>query len=526
MEAAFTLVLHAHLPYVRGAGRWPHGEEWVHEAILACYLPLLVALHDLRAEGVRFRMVLSLTPILLEQLADPDIDRRFLEYADDQISRANTDANRLADEGNFQPALVAADYRARYTTLRDAYLHRFSRDLCGAFASLARSGEVEILTSAATHGYLPLLDEVSVDSQLRIGRASSARRLGITPTGIWLPECAYRPGLERALERNGLTHFFTDPHLLSDRATARASMSLEADRSGGALAQDQTLRGSDRGADAERPYLVDSSRVAVIARHDELSLRVWSSVYGYPGDPMYREFHRKDPQTGLRYWRVTGPAASLGEKSDYVIEDAQARVAVHAEHFVDGVRAACAGAADDAFVVAAFDAELFGHWWYEGVEWLTAVLRRLADARVRTRTAAEHLALHPPLEHVALAEGSWGKGNDHSTWVSAETAWMFDELVAMAARLALCTALPTDPPQDLFRARAARQAVRELLLAQSSDWPFLVTTGQAAAYASDRFRSHAQRFSRALELAREGGAANDAELLTLEGIDNPFPDAT
>ena len=526
MTAAFTLVLHSHLPYVRGAGRWPHGEEWVHEAILATYLPLLVALHDLRAEGVRFRLVLGLTPILLEQLADSDIDRRFLEYVQDQIARADTDANRLADEGSDQPALVAADYRARYTALRDAYVHRFSRDLCSAFASLARSGEVEILTSAATHGYLPLLDDVSVDSQLRIGRASSARLLGIAPTSIWLPECAYRPGLERALERNGLTHFFTDPHLLSDRATARVSIPPQAERSGGALAHERTPRGSGDGADAARPYLVGSSPVAVIARHDELSLRVWSSVYGYPGDPAYREFHRKDPRTGLRYWRVTGPAAPLGEKSEYVIEDARARVTSHAEHFLGGVRAACAVAADDGFVVAAFDAELFGHWWYEGVEWLTAVLRGLAAACIPTRTAAEHLALHPPSERVALAEGSWGKGNDHSTWMNDQTAWMFDELATMAQRLAVITALPLVPEHERFRARAARQAARELLLAQSSDWPFLVTTGQASEYASERFRSHAQRFSRALALAQDGTPANDAELTTLEGIDNPFPDAT
>lgn len=577
MGGAFTFVLHSHLPFVRGAGRWPHGEEWIHEAILGTYLPLLVALHDLRESGLRFRLVLGLTPILLEQLADPDIDRRFVEYADLQVGRAHADANRLAEEGHAQRALVACHYRERYRALRDAYLHRFGRDLCGAFAALARSGELEILTSAATHGYLPLLDDASIEAQLAIGRSSTKQRLGLEPAGIWLPECAYRPGLETALERHGLTHFFIDRHLLGDRATARANARVvtapaarlsaardpDAVRSGGASEagrpagpsrpepgdpsgardRDAERSGAARKADADRsggalariepepvpaagglrPYLVGGSRVAAIARHDAISGQVWASSYGYPGDAAYREFHKKDARTGLRYWRVTGSGVPLDGKAEYVLEDARARAALHAADFVAAVRGALERTPADALLVAAFDSELFGHWWYEGVDWLAAVLRGLVASHVPMATAAEHLAAHPPRERAVLAEGSWGKGNDHSTWENEGTAWMQDELAAMAAALA---ALRADPPDVPLRARAALQAVRELLLAQASDWPFLVTTGQAADYATERFRTHAMRFRRALDLARRGTPDDEPDLRGLERTDDPFPDAS
>jgi 1,4-alpha-glucan branching enzyme len=199
MTDAYALVLHSHLPYVRGAGRWPHGEEWVHEAILGTYLPLLVLLHDLRDEGVRYRITIGLTPTLIEQLADPDICTRFLAYADDQIRRAELDAWDFGVAGASAKQAVAEFYRGSYGRLKLAFTQRFGRDIVGAFADLARTGEVEILTSAATHGYLPLLDARSVEAQLRVGLASTKRLVGIEPTGIWLPECAYKPGLERAL---------------------------------------------------------------------------------------------------------------------------------------------------------------------------------------------------------------------------------------------------------------------------------------------------------------------------------------
>ena len=531
----FVLALHSHLPYCRGAGRWPHGEEWVHEAVLGTYLPLLVLLHDLRDGGVPYRIVIGLTPILIEQLADRDINVRTLEYIDDQVVRAERDLRRFTDAGDRAHVELADFYVGSYGRLREAYRTRFGRDLVGAFAELAKSGHVEILTSAATHGYLPLLDRASVDAQLQIGLRSSRRLTGLDPTGIWLPECAYAPGLEKALAAHGITHFFTDVALLPGHA--RPAGDLRWRRGQSELgrwapqeerAQVATAQTTSSDVDLLRPYYVADSDVVAIARHERVSSQVWSAFTGYPGDAQYREFHRKDTTSGLRYWRVTSVHKGLGEKEEYSPRRAAERTREHASHFVSVVREELSGPrADgrDPLLAVTFDSELFGHWWFEGVDWLGLVLRELTESDIRVATAAEYLDREPPKERVALSEGSWGKNNDHSTWLNEGTAWMWDELGRLAGDMeGLRGAVRRG---DLFRERAARQAMRELLLAQSSDWPFLVTTGQAADYAVERFRSHAHRFRRAVALAHSGDPTEDeVELRSLEHADNPFPDAS
>lgn len=530
---AFAFVLHSHLPYARGAGRWPHGEEWIHEAVLGTYLPILTTLHDLRAADVPFRMTIGLTPILLDQLADRDVIQRTIQYIDDQIRRADTDREHLQAEGHGHRAELAAFYSAIYRSLGTAYVARFDRDIPGAFADLARTGHVEILTSAATHGYLPLLDEATVRLQLATGRHASRQLLGIEPTGIWLPECAYRPGLETILEEHGFTHFFTDANLLVGVPAARGRMRRsprELDRSGAALAaiaemERPPVPPPSGGTDVFRPYLVAGSGVAVIARHPEASGQVWSASIGYPGDPQYREFHRKDERSGLRYWRVTDMTSGLDRKQEYVPHAASERVHTHAEHFVSLVRreleAHRARTGGDGLLTVTFDSELFGHWWFEGVDWLAEVLRRMAAGGPRTTTIAERLAASPPEDRIELREGSWGKENDHSTWVNERTGWIWQELAQMERRLGDVRRATSN---DAFHQRALRQAARELLLASASDWPFLVTTGQAADYAVERFRSHALRFHRACELARRGAADDEVELRSLEHADDPFPD--
>jgi 1,4-alpha-glucan branching enzyme len=523
MDGVFLLVLHSHLPYVRGAGRWPHGEEWVHEAILGTYLPLLIALTDLHQEGVPFRLTIGLTPTLLEQLAHPEIASRFLEYVADQVTRADAEARDAASEGRRR---LAERYAHTYRDLLRAFSERFSNDLPAAFASLARAGHLEILASAATHGYLPLLDEASVHAQLALGRAVTRRVLDVEPTGLWLPECAYRPGLERILEDHGVAHFFTDAALLAAVVgTTDGESENGLPRSGGLAAS--AVGAASPAADSpgtDRAYLVGSSTVAVVPRDPDVSGQVWSAQVGYPGDGAYREFHRKDERSGLRYWRVTDIAAGLADKAEYDPAAAAERVRTHAAHFGSVVRAELAAATArsgrPALIAATFDTELFGHWWFEGVDWLALVLRSLADV---SATAAESLEAVRPRERVRLREGSWGKRSDHSTWANADTSWMWDELGRMSGEL---SRLREHPPDGALRARAARQAVRELLLAQSSDWPFLHTTGQAADYAIERFRSHAVRFQRMVQLAHAGTAADESELRSLERADDPFPDAS
>ena len=518
MADAFLLVLHSHLPFVRGAGRWPHGEEWVHEAILGTYLPLLVALHDLREDGVPYRITIGLTPTLLEQLAHREIKERFLEYVDDQIARADADR---ATASSLSRRELSDFYRRTYRGLREAFLLRFGSDVAAAFADLAATGHVQILTSGATHGYLPLLDEASVHAQLARGRSATQRITGVEPTGIWLPECAYRPGLETFLGAHGIDHFFTDAPLLAGRSGGAPAQRAWSSSAWSGAAHEAP--GAPAWADVFRPYLVGESGVAAFARHPEISGQVWSAQMGYPGDPAYREFHRKDDRSGLRYWRVTDTRTDLAAKADYDVPAAAERVRVHAAHFASRVRDELVSArrrtGTDAIVTTTFDSELFGHWWFEGVDWLSLVLRDLADL---TATAAERLAAFPPRARIELREGSWGKGSDHSTWLNAETEWMWRALGRMSDDLA---GLLAAEPANGLRLRAAAQAERELLLAQSSDWPFLVTTGQAAQYAAERFRMHETRFARSLAMARGGTSADEAELRTLERVDDVFPDA-
>jgi 1,4-alpha-glucan branching enzyme len=523
MNDAFALVLHSHLPYARGAGRWPHGEEWVHEAILGTYLPLLGLLHDLRDTNVAYRITIGLTPTLLDQLGDADIDHRFVEYVDDQIRRAEQDVRRFGGNGETDRGALAMFYLSLFRAHKQAYTQRFGHDLVGAFADLARTGHVEILTSAATHGYLPLLDPPSVHAQLAEGTRTTRRRTGVEARGIWLPECAYAPGLEEILESFGLTHFFTDPALLGGKRLVAAGHRFEGRRSGAGF---ETRLVDPDSVDMLRPYLVRHSKVAAVTRHDKVSGQVWSAMMGYPGDPSYREFHRKDDTTGLRYWRVTDVHVGLGGKAMYSPGGAAERVRAHADHFVGLVRDTLAARPDpksSALLCVTFDAELFGHWWFEGIDWLGRVLRELSARGPRLVTVDEYLRSEPPAERVALQEGSWGKNNDHTTWANERTAWMWSDLARMGDEMAALRAIQVADP---MRVRAAKQAARELLLAQSSDWPFLVTTGQAADYAVERFRSHALRFRRCLELARRGVADDEVELRSLERADNPFPDAS
>ena len=519
---SFALVLHSHLPYARGAGRWPHGEEWVHEAILGTYLPLLGLLHDLREAGVGYRMTIGLTPTLLEQLGDADIDHRFIEYVDDQIKRADQDVKRFGGNGDTDRGGVAMFYLSLFRAHRRAYVERFRRDLVGAFADLARTGHIEILTSGATHGYLPLLDTASVHAQLAAGTRTTRRRTGIEPRGIWLPECAYAPGLEEIVEAYGLTHFFSDPALLGGKRLVAETHRFEQRRSGAGIAAPLV---DPNAVDVLRPYLVRESNVAVVARHDTVSGQVWSAMMGYPGDASYREFHRKDEKSGLRYWRVTDVTSGLSSKATYSPGAASNSVRSHAEHFVRLVRETLANRPHrdrPALLTVTFDAELFGHWWFEGIDWLGRVLRDLAANGPRPVTVDAYLRERPARERVELQEGSWGKNNDHSTWVNERTSWMWSELARMAREM---EGLHAASASGALHERAGRQAARELLLAQSSDWPFLVTTGQAADYAAERFRSHALRFRRAAEIARNGTSVDEVELRSLERADNPFPDA-
>lgn len=548
-RGAFTFVLHSHIPYCRRAGRWPHGEEWLHEAMAETYVPLLVELYNLHEEGVPIHLTLGITPVLAEQLADPLVLDHFDAYLQEKLQAAEGDIARFREKERDPLRLeLARFYRDWYEGVQEAFRERFGRDLIGAFRRLQEAGVVELLTSAATHGYLPLLErDSSIYGQLAVGVATYQRHFGRAPRAVWLPECAYRPafyadrpggryykpGLEEFLLDLGLRLFFGETHTIEGgRPVGKATDEVVGPY--GNIPRRYLVPLPEEYAEPTLrttylPYWVGLSEVAVIGRNNRTGMQVWSADWGYPGDADYREFHKKDGLSGLQYWRVTGPRLDLAHKDLYRPQWARYKVEQHAEHFSRLVEdLLCAFHAETGrFGICAsnYDTELFGHWWFEGVAWLGAVLRRLARSEVvDLTTASAYLEAHPPEETLVLPEGSWGAGGTHFTWDNPDTHWMWDPIHEAERKMEEVVARYPQAPED--QALVLTQAARELLLLQASDWPFLVTTGQAAAYAVERFQTHLDRFHRLADLALAGRLGPEAQALAREffALDNVFPD--
>ena len=547
---AFTFVLHSHLPYARQAGMWPHGEEWVHEAIAETYVPLLDALNDLVDEGVDFRITISVTPILAEQLADQTIKEHFLTYAEERAAWAAADISRFADVGDDEMKQLAIHFHHWYSRILASFRDRYGCDVIGALAKLQDAGYVEVSTSAATHGYLPLLSrDSSIFGQLQTGVASYRRHFGRDPKAIWLPECAYRPaywdetdgeairrpGLESFLAAQGLGVFFVETHSV-EGGHPIGKAAGEAIGIYGAVARRYTIELSpseqkEPGTTYKAYWVGDEpGKVAVMGRNARTGQQVWSGDFGYPGDLWYREFHRKDAVSGMQYWRIGGPGLDLGQKPAYDPSRAQERIGEHAAHFVGLVNELLIHHAETTgefgMICSNYDTELFGHWWFEGVDWIKQVLRGLAESpAVELTTASGFLADHAPDRVMAVPESSWGSGGNHFTWLNPETEWMWPVIHGAEQRMERLVAENPEATGD--QAEVLAQAARELLLLQSSDWPFLVTTGQAKEYASRRFSDHVDRFNSLAELAERGGDLTEVDRAFVDALaerDNPFPD--
>ncbi len=546
-NGAFTFVLHSHLPYAREAGMWPHGEEWVHEGISETYLPLLDALYDLKEEGVDYRITVSVTPILAEQLGDPLIASHFESFAEERATWAAADVERFAAAGDDHLRRLAEYYQAWYSSTLKSFRSRHNRDILGALKALQDEGYVEISTSAATHGYLPLLGrDSSIFGQLRTGIGSYEGAFGRKPTAIWLPECAYRPGrsadetsdgiarpaIESFLMGQGIRVFFTETHTVEGgRPMGKAA--AEAIGPYGQVYQRITVEPTDDLQDEPgttyKAYWVGDAagNVAVLARNNRTGQQVWSGASGYPGDPAYREFHRKDGVSGMQYWAIGAPGTDLGDKPLYDPDMARGRAESHSDHFAQLVEELLeqyrAAEGKPGVIASNYDTELFGHWWFEGVAWLKGVLRRLAESdSVDLVTATQVVDAYTPDRVIELPESSWGAGGNHSTWMNPQTEWMWPIIHGAERRMEILVAELADADGDM--ARALAQAGRELLLLQSSDWPFLVTTGQAREYATKRFREHVERFDEMADVAEAGEFGPKAleRLKALEQRDNPF----
>ncbi|GAB93991.1 1,4-alpha-glucan branching protein domain-containing protein [Gordonia rhizosphera] len=453
----FTLVLHSHLPWLANHGRWPVGEEWLYQSWAGAYLPLFAMLRRLADDGLADQLSLGITPVLAAQLDDPHCTSSMYEWLADWRLRA---VEAAADRDPVRRELGHREHRAATAALADFETH-WRHGGSPQIRMLAASGVVEILGGPLAHPFAPLLAPRLREFSLGEGLVDAHTRWGIDPTGIWAPECAFAPGMEAEYARAGVSHFMVDgPTLHGDTALGRT---------------------------------VGDTDVVAFGRDLVVSYRVWSPKSGYPGHAAYRDFHTYDHVTGLKPVRVTGRRVPSAGKKPYDPHRADAVIDRHVEDFVAHVRrrllAESARQGRPALVVAAFDTELFGHWWHEGPVWLERVLRRLPDAGIRISTLASARRDGFVGDAVDLPASSWGSGKDWRVWNGP----LVEHLVRLNAEvtetaLATIDKLLASAPG---RNRVADQILRETLLTAASDWPFMVSKDTAANYAVERAHKHA-----------------------------------
>ncbi len=543
----FVLALHSHLPYVLNHGRWPHGSDWICEAAVDTYLPLLEMLNGLEREGVACPITLGITPILGAQLAHPTFARELRAFFRQRLAACDEAIADFHQTGEKTLTPIAEFWRGRLARLERLF-ERVDGDLIAALRHHQGGGRIELISSAATHGFLPLLarDE-SVRFQLLVGRAEHRRLFGRDPSGCWAPECAYRPrgrwqphpearaqddrpGIEEFLGEAGYRYFFTDSHL----AQAGRTLGLyhHAEFPDGELMTAEDPLALPTARSPYRGYLVSPRpglpNVATLVRDPHSSRVVWSRQQGYPGDGGYLEFHKIRFPGGLKFWRVTDPAVDLGGKQRYDPNGARARAREHALNYVAVLRdiAAAEGASGGELIAVPFDTELFGHWWFEGIDFLTDVYRAFGDTAApfpRPTTAFEHFDRNPPAAAVELAEGSWGANGDFSKWLNPGTEWTWIRLWRAEDRFWNVVDQSLGDPDA---AEVLAQAARELLLAQSSDWQFIISSATAADYASKRFTEHLDNLERLVVPLENRVITIEARLLAadLRTRNDVFPD--
>jgi 1,4-alpha-glucan branching enzyme len=524
MGNLFSLVLHTHLPMVVNHGRWPHGTDWLCEAAFECYLPLLDSAHRLLADGITPKWTINVSPVLTEQLASPEFQKELAFYYENVRRSCVDSSEHFRREGRHDLVALTRFWEEFYERMWELH-RRIGGDILGTLAELERQGAIELITCAATHGYLPLLSrDESIHLQLRTAVETHRRHFGRAPRGIWLPECAYRPryewttptgreqgkarrmrpGVEEMLAVHGLRYFIADSHLIAASAPVFLYQDYFPLRAEVSEPPAEPPRARPRTPYA--PWRIASrggtGEAVAFFRDPKTTLQVWSREHGYPGDFAYLEFHKKHWPGGLRLWRITDGSGDLGTKAPYGPEAAMRQVGLQADHFVELVRDTVtqAGANGSAMICSPYDAELFGHWWFEGPAWLEQVARRLSAIGITSATLGEALEKVPPRGPVALPEGSWGEGGDHRVWLNPDTEWTWDRVYSAEAEWTELLAR-LDGTQGDFR-RVLAQATRELLLLEASDWQFLITTWAARDYAERRVAEHYAEFKRLAEMAR------------------------
>ncbi len=513
-----SLVLHAHLPYVRHPEYDDFLEEdWLYEAITETYIPLLEVFDGLERDGVDWRMTMSVTPTLAGMLSDPLLQYRYVRHIDNLIALANKELERTRMQPEFYR--LAQMYLERFTRAREVFVNRYDHNLLHGFRRFYDTGKLEIITCCATHGFLPLmLNRNAARVQIEQGAREHERHFGRRPKGIWLAECGYAPGVDELLAEAGIKYFFVDTH-------------------GVLFAHPRPRYG------VYAPVACPNTGVLCLARDTESSKQVWSAVEGYPGDYNYREFYRDigfdldfeylkphlhkigiRHNTGMKYYKITGPG---DHKEPYNPQVAREKAAEHAGNFMFNREKQVewlSGSMDGrpALIVAPYDAELYGHWWYEGPMWIDFLLRKMCydQQTIKTITIPEYMEKHPQVQVCQPTMSSWGYKGYAEVWLEGSNDWIYPHLTELADRMVeLAQAYPDPYP---LKRRALNQAARELLLAQSSDWAFIMKTGTMVEYAVQRTTVHVLNFNHLYEQIKHD-TIDEAWLAEVERRHNLFP---
>jgi 1,4-alpha-glucan branching enzyme len=516
--ASLALILHAHLPFVRHPEHeYFLEEDWFFEAVTESYIPLLRMMQRLLSDGVRFKLTMSLTPTLCAMLQDQLLRERYVRHLDLLLDLAAREQKRNRTDPQLRA--LAQFYFEMFRQTRAFFVDEWKSDLLEAFRKIRDTGALEIIASAATHGLLPMLQRQSPQAaraQVLMGRDVYVELFGAEPLGFWLPECAYAPGLELTLQEANVRWFVLDAHGL--------------------------LFGEPRPLLSIYAPCYTRAGPAAFARDRDSSRQVWSAQGGYPGDPAYREFYRDAgfdlalehlgpiahgarKFSGVKYHRITGQGE---EKELYDLRAAQRIAAKHAAHFVQQRREQIREigvAGFDPIVVVPFDAELFGHWWFEGPHFLERVIRETANQQeFYLTTPSEYLAAHPTQQISQPATSSWGEHGYFEVWLDESNAWIYPHLCAAARRMSELARRCATAETNLTNIceRVLKQLARELLLAEASDWAFLIKTGTARDYARQRVTVHLARFNR-LHNQFVANKVDENSLRDLEWRDNIFP---
>ncbi|HKB34929.1 MAG TPA: 1,4-alpha-glucan branching protein domain-containing protein [Gemmataceae bacterium] len=514
------LVLHAHLPFVRHPEYEDFLEEdWLYEAVTETYIPLLEVFDSLERDGVDWRMTMSVTPTLAAMLSDPLLQYRYVQRIENLIRLASKEVERTRWESEFNH--LARMYHARFCRAREVFVNQYKNNLLNGFRRFFDAGKLELITCAATHGFLPLMvvNENARRAQIEVGCREFERHFGRRPQGIWLPECGYIEGIDELLRDSGVRYFFTDTH-------------------GVLFAEPRPRYG------VYAPIVCPKSRVAVLGRDTESSKQVWSAIEGYPGDYQYRDFYRDvgfdldyeylKPHLhengirsflGIKYYKITG---RTDQKLPYDPRAALDKAAEHAGNFmfnrekqVEWLAGSMEGRAS--LIVAPYDAELFGHWWFEGPDWINYLMRKMHHDQqmVKTITVPEYLDRYKNLQVSQPVMSSWGYKGYHEVWCEGSNDWIYRHLHEGADRMVeLAQRHPNAHP---LKRRALNQAARELLLVQSSDWAFIMKTGTMVEYAYERTRVHVLNFNHLYEQIKHDNI-DEPWLSEIERRHNLFPD--